>query len=138
IIWAGTGRASIVTMAVLICIILTTITMLNGFYGTSSDKVMLLTTMGANKLQIFVKLVFPSNLPTLMATLKINVGMSWIGTIMGEYLVSKEGLGYLIVYGSGVFNLDLVMTCTLVLCVMAALMYGVVALLQKAVDKRRS
>ncbi|MEG1705945.1 MAG: ABC transporter permease [Clostridia bacterium] len=138
IIWAGTGRASIVTMAVLICIILTTITMLNGFYGTSSDKVMLLTTMGANKLQIFVKLVFPSNLPTLMATLKINVGMSWIGTIMGEYLVSKEGLGYLIVYGSGVFNLDLVMTCTLVLCVMAALMYGFVALLQKAVDKRRS
>ena len=136
IIWAGTGKASIITMAVLISVVITTITILNGFVATDKEKALLLKSMGANKLQIFTKLVAPANIPTLMATLKINVGMSWIGSIMGEYLVSKEGLGYLIVYGSQVFRLDLVMTCTIVLCVLAGVMYALVALLEKIVVKR--
>ena len=136
IIWAGTGKASIITMAVLISVVITTITILNGFYETDKDKELLLRSMGANRFQIFTKLVAPANVPTLMATLKINVGMAWIGSIMGEYLVSKEGLGYLLVYGSQVFRLDLVMTCTIVLCALAGLMYAVVALLEKIVVKK--
>ena len=135
IIWAGTGKGAIITMAVLISVVITTINMLNGFLETDKDKIFLMRAMHANKLQIFVKLVAPANVPTLMATLKINVGMAWIGSIMGEYLVSKEGLGYLLVYGSQVFRLDLVMTCTIVLCALAGLMYGAVALLEKAVVK---
>ncbi len=135
IIWAGTGKASIITMAVLISVVITTITILNGFVETDKDKLLLMKSMHANRLQIFTKLVAPSNVPTLMATLKINVGMSWIGSIMGEYLVSKEGLGYLLVYGSQVFKLDLVMTCTIVLCILAGFMYAAVAMLEKAVVK---
>ena len=69
--------------------------------------------------------------------LKINVGLTWVGTIMGEYLVSRAGLGYLIVYGGAVFNLDLVMTSVIVLCLMAALMYFAVALLEKFIRKSR-
>ena len=122
-------------MAVLISVIITTISMLNGFIGTSPDKVLLLKTMNASKFQIFTKLVFPSNIPTLLSTLKINVGLSWVGTIMGEYLNSKAGLGYLIVYGGQVFKLDLVMACTVVLCVLAAIMYLVVALMEKFLVK---
>ncbi len=136
IIWAGTGKASIITMAVLISVVITTITVLNGFLATDKEKALLLRSMGANRAQIFVKLVAPANVPTLMATLKINVGMAWIGSIMGEYLVSKEGLGYLIVYGKQVFKLDLVMTCTIVLCALAGLMYAIVALLEKAVTRK--
>ncbi len=136
IIWAGTGKASIITMAVLISVVITTITILNGFCETDKEKVLLLKAMKATRWQIFVKLVAPSNVPTLMATLKINVGMAWIGSIMGEYLVSKEGLGYLLVYGSQVFRLDLVMTCTIVLCALAAIMYAIVALLEKIVVKK--
>lgn len=138
IIWAGTGKASIITMAVLISVIITTITILNGFISTDKDKTLLLQSMKANRLQIFVKLVAPANVPTLMACLKINVGMSWIGTIMGEYLTSKEGLGYLLVYGSQVFRLDMVMTCTIVLCALAGLMYGAVAIIEKIVVKAYS
>ena len=67
--------------------------------------------------------------------LKINVGMAWIGSIMGEYLVSRAGLGYLIVYGGQVFKLDLVMTATVVLCLLATLMYAVVAMLEKIIIK---
>ena len=136
IIWAGTGKASIITMAVLISVVITTITILNGFCNTDGEKILLLRSMRASRFQIFTKLVAPSNVPTLMATLKINVGMAWIGSIMGEYLVSKEGLGYLLVYGSQVFRLDLVMTCTIVLCALAGVMYAVVALLEKIVVKR--
>lgn len=135
IIWVGTGKMAIVTMAVLISVVITTINMLNGFLETDKDKILLLKSMRANRLQIFCKLVAPGNVPTLMATLKINVGMAWIGSIMGEYLVSKEGLGYLLVYGSQVFRLDLVMTCTIVLCALAGVMYAAVALLEKIVVK---
>lgn len=135
IIWVGTGKAAIITMAVLISVIITTITILNGFASTDKDKTLLLRSMGANRLQIFVKLVAPANVPTLMACLKINVGMSWIGAIMGEYLASKEGLGYLLVYGSQVFRLDMVMTCTIVLCALAGIMYGIVAIVEKIVVK---
>ncbi len=135
IIWVGTGKAAIITMAVLISVVITTITILNGFMETDKDKILLLRSMKATRLQIFTKLVAPSNVPTLMATLKINVGMAWIGSIMGEYLVSKEGLGYLLVYGSQVFRLDLVMTCTIVLCALAGIMYAVVAVLEKIVVK---
>ena len=93
--------------------------------------------MGANKMQIFFKLVLPQSLPSLISTLKINVGLAWVGTIMGEYLVSSAGLGYLIIYGGQVFKLDLVMTSTVILCVLAALMYLAVALIEKRVSSRR-
>lgn len=136
IIWAGTGKASIVTMAVLISVVVTALNLLAGFVATDKEKILLMKSMGANRVELFVKLVAPCNLPTLTSTLKINVGMAWIGSIMGEYLVSKEGLGYLLVYGSQVFRLDLVMTCTIVLCALAGLMYGAVALLEKIVTKR--
>lgn len=138
IIWAGTGQTAIVTMAVLISVVITTITMLNGFNETDENKILLLKTMNATKFQIFTKLVFPSNLPTLLSALKINVGMAWIGTIMGEYLTSKAGLGYLILYGGQVFKLDLVMTCILVLCVVAAVMYLIVARIEKMLIKWRN
>ncbi len=58
-----------------------------------------------------------------------------MGVIVGEYLVSKSGLGYLIVYGGQVFKLDLVMASVVILCLLAALMYGCVALLEKRFQK---
>ena len=138
IIWFGSGFKAIIFMAVLIGIIVAVITMLNGFMATDKDKILLLKSMGASKLQILTKLVIPGSLPTLISMLKISVGMAWIGSIMGEYLVSRAGLGYLIVYGGQVFKLDLVMASTVVLCLLASLMYVAVALLEKRVIKYKS
>lgn len=135
IVWCGSGSKAIIFMAVLIGIIVAIITMLNGFLATDKNKILLLKSMGANKIQILTKLVIPGSLPTLISMLKINVGMAWIGSIMGEYLVSRAGLGYLIVYGGQVFKLDLVMASTVVLCVLAALMYFAVTLLEKCIIK---
>ena len=128
IIWVGAGVKAIVAMAFLICIIVTVISLLNAFVGVDEGKIFLLRSMGASKWQILRKLVIPYAIPDFLSVLKINVGLSWVGTIMGEYLVSSAGLGYLIIYGGQVFQIDLVMTSTVILCILAALMYATVAL----------
>ena len=135
IIWVGAGKSAIIVMAILISVIITIINILNGFLGVDKDKILLMRTLSASKIQILFKLVLPSNLSNTIAALKVNVGMAWVGTIMGEYLVSREGLGYLIVYGGQVFNLSLVMCATVILTVLAAVMYFCVLLLEKAVSK---
>ena len=135
IVWFGSGVKSIVFMAVIITIIITVINMQNAFLSTDKGKIMLMESMGATKLQILYKLVFPSALKDFISCLKINVGMAWIGSIMGEYLTSKQGIGYLIVYGGQVFKLDLVMASTVILCILAGLMYAIVALIEKILIK---
>ena len=135
VIWFGIGTTSIVVMCILICLIITTISMLNAFVACDRDKIQLMKSMGATKFQILIKLIIPNALGDFISVLKINVGMSWVGTIMGEYLASKAGLGYLIVYGGQVFKLDLVMTSTLILCLLAGLMYFVVARLEARFKK---
>ena len=137
IIWFGSGSKSIIFMAVIIGIIVAIITMQNGFAATEKEKILLLKAMGASKFKIMTKLVIPGSLPTFISMLKISVGMAWIGSIMGEYLVSRAGLGYLIVYGGQVFKLDLVMASTVVLCVLATLMYAIVALFEKIMLRKR-
>ena len=137
IIWFGTGSKSIVVMTILIGLIVAILNMLNGFMATDENKLLLLKSMGASKWQLLTKLVIPSSLPNFISMLKINVGMAWIGSIMGEYIVSKAGIGYLIVYGGQVFKLDLVMSAVFILCVLAAIMYALVALLEKLVIKNQ-
>ena len=135
IVWIGAGMGSIIVMAVLISLVVTTVTVLSGFTAAAEEKRFLMRTLGASKAQTFLKVVLPAGVPHMMSALKISVGMSWVGVIVGEYLVSRSGLGYLIVYGGQVFKLDLVMASVVILCVLAALMYGGVALLEKRFQK---
>lgn len=131
IFWVGSGTGATIVMCILICVVITTISMLNAFISCDSDKILLMQSMHANKFQIFFKLILPHALPEFTSVLKINVGMSWVGTIMGEYLSSKAGLGYLINYGSQILKLDIVMTSITILCILAGGMYGLVSLLEK-------
>lgn len=133
IIWFGIGIKSIIAMDILIMIIITILSMLNSFNQCDKDKELLLKSMGANKLQMLFKLILPNSFCDFVSVLKINVGLTWVGTIMGEYLNSRAGLGYLIVYGGQVFNLDLVMASTFILCVLAGLMYFIVAYIEKKI-----
>lgn len=135
IFWVGSGTSATVVMSVLICIVITIISMLNAFISCDKDKILLMKSMRANKFQILFKLVLPNALPEFVSVLKINVGMAWVGTVMGEYLSSKAGLGYLINYGSQMLKLDIVMTSITLLCVLAGGMYGLVSLLEKRQQK---
>lgn len=94
-------------------------------------------TFNATKFQILTKIVIPANINTFINSLKVNIGLSLVGVISGEFLVSKAGLGYLIVYGGQVFKLDLVMTSVIILGILAGVMYGAVLLLEKIITKRR-
>ena len=135
IIVVGAGTEAIIFMALAISLIVTVLEMLAGFRATNPESIKMARTFGDTKRQVFTKIVFPSNINTLFNSLKINIGLSLVGVIAGEFLVSKAGLGYLIVYGGQVFQLDLVMSSVLILSVMAALMYQSVVLLQKFVSR---
>ena len=131
IFWMGNGMKAIVLVAVLISIVVTIISVLNGFKEVSEDKIKLLKTFGSTKLQVLTHLIIPASVPTLISTLKINVGLSWVGVIMGEFLVSKNGLGFLIVFGGQIAQLDTVMMSIILLSVLAYIMYEIVAALEK-------
>lgn len=135
IIWMGTGYTAIIFMTVLVSVIVCTMNTLAGFTEVDKTMLLLMKAMGAGKLCTLKKLIIPASLPTLMNTLKVAVGLAWIGSIMGEYIVSRAGLGYLIVYGGQVFKLDLVMTATFILCVLAGGMYGIISLVEKRLVK---
>lgn len=92
-------------------------------------------TFNCTKLQLLTKIVIPANVANFINSLKINIGLSMVGVITGEFLVSKAGLGYLINYGSQVFKLDLVMTGIVILGIVAAMMYGVISALEKILLK---
>ena len=127
IVWLGNGSTAIIGMALLISIIVTIINLVSGFKEVDPDKIKLLKAFGASRRQVLTKVVLPASLPVMTSTLKVNVGLCLVGVIMGEFLVSRAGLGYLIVYGSQVFKLDLVMSSILILAVIAALMYFMVS-----------
>ena len=102
---------------------------------TDKEKIKMAETFNANKFQILTKIVIPANIPTLFNTLKVNIGLSLVGVISGEFLVSKGGLGYLIVYGGQVFKLDLVMTSVIILAIVASIMYESIVILEKKIVK---
>ena len=135
IIWIGTGYSAIIFMTVLVAIIVCIMNTLQGFLEVDKTMLTLMRAMGASKLKQLTKLIIPASLPALINTLKIAVGLSWIGSIMGEYIVSRAGLGYLIVYGGQVFKLDLVMSATIILCALAGGMYGIIALIERRLNK---
>ena len=137
IIWVGAGTSAIIVMALAISLIVTILEILNGFINTDSEKIKMAKTFNANKFQILTKIVIPANISTFINSLKVNIGLSLVGVISGEFLVSKAGLGYLIVYGGQVFQLDLVMASVVILGILAAVMYEAVVLLEKLILKTK-
>lgn len=126
---------AIITMALAISLIVTVLEILNGFMNTDSELIKMAKTFNANKYQILTKIVIPANISTFINSLKVNIGLTLVGVITGEFLVSKAGLGYLIVYGGQVFQLDLVMTSVIILAIVAWIMYQGVTILGKIVMK---
>jgi len=136
IIWTGANVKSIIVMALLINLIISILNFYNGFLGTDSNKLKLMKSFQANKSQTLLKLVIPSSKNTIISSLKLNISMTLIGVIMGEFLVSKKGVGYLIIYGTQVFNLNLVMAGIIILVVMSFLIYECVAFIEKKLSTR--
>lgn len=136
IIWAGTGIKGITTVAISISIVITIISAYGYFTSVDDEKIKMMRSFNANKWQILYKLIIPSNFANIVSIVKINIGMSWVGVIVGEFVVSRAGIGYLIVYGSQVFKMDLVMMGVFVLAIIAFVMYEVVNIIEKIIKRR--
>jgi len=131
LIWCGANIKSVIIMALLINLIVSVITIYTGFRKVSSNHLLLFKSFGASKIKTLWYLVIPSSINSIISSLKLNISMSFIGVIMGEFLVSKEGVGYLIIYGTQVFNLDLVLAGVLILVVLSYVLYKPISLIEK-------
>ncbi len=131
IVWFGNNQSSIILVALLTSVVVTILSVLNGFLQVDEEKIKLIQIFGGTKKQILTKIVFPSNIPNILNALKINVGLSFVGVIVGEFLVAQKGLGFLIVYHSQTFQMKFVLMSILILAFLSALMYAVISYIEK-------
>jgi NitT/TauT family transport system permease protein len=135
-IWLG-ATLSVYGMSLAISLFITILMIYSGFQGIDPNKIKLAQTFGATKGQILTKVVLPGSVPTLIATLKVNAGLSLVGVVVGEFQSASLGLGYLIQYGSQVFKMNIVMTAITILAIVSSLMYLAISWLETAVMRRR-
>jgi NitT/TauT family transport system permease protein len=135
-IWLG-ATLSIYGMSLAISLFITILMIYNGFQGIDPNKIKLAQTFGATKRQVLSKVVLPGSIPTLIAALKVNVGLSMVGVVVGEFQSANIGLGFLIQYGSQIFKLNIVMTAITILALISSVMYLAIAWLEAAVMRRR-
>jgi len=135
-IWLG-ATLSIYGMSLAISLFITILMIYNGFQGIDPNKIKLAQTFGATKGQLLTKVVLPGSIPTLIAALKVNVGLSMVGVVVGEFQSANVGLGFLIQYGSQIFKLNIVMTAITILALISSVMYLAISWLEAAVMRRR-
>jgi NitT/TauT family transport system permease protein len=136
IVAIGPGFFSILTMGAIISVIITSIVVYTAFKEVDPNYIKLLKSFGATKTRCFKEAILPASMPAIISTFKVNVGLSWVGVIVGEFLVSSKGLGYMIIYGFQVFNFTLVLLSLLLIAIFATIMYQGVAYLEKKLIRR--
>ena len=131
IVWLGANMKTIIVAAVSVAVFGTVLTLYHSFAETEEDKLKLITTLGGTKKDILTKVILPGNIPTVISLMKVNLGLALVGVIIGEFLAARAGLGYLIIYASQVFKLDIVISSIFLLCVISVLLYHGIARLEK-------
>lgn len=138
IVWLGTGITTIIVAGISVAVFGSIISFYTGFKQISNEKITLIYTLGGNKRQSFSTVVLPGSVPILISTAKVNIGLSLVGVIIGEFLAARRGLGYLIIYGSQVFQLDMVISSILILCIIAMIFYKGIQYLEHKIKKKIS
>jgi NitT/TauT family transport system permease protein len=131
IVWLGASMKTIIVAGISVAIFGTIISLYAGFKEVDADKIKLIYTLGGRKRNVLLKVVLPSSIPLIISTTKVNIGLSLVGVVIGEFLAARSGLGYLIIYGSQVFKLDLVIMSIVILCIIAMGLYKGINLIEK-------
>lgn len=131
IVWLGNNIKTIIVAAVSVAVFGTILTVYTGFQSVDPEKIKLIYTFRGTKKDVLCKVILPSTIPLIISTMKVNIGLSLVGVIIGEFLAANAGLGYLIIYGSQVFKLDWVLMSILILCLLAGLLYLITGKLEK-------
>lgn len=136
IVWLGTGTKTIIVAGISVAVFGSIISLYTGFHEVDKNKLTLIRTLGGRKKDCFMKVVLPSSIPTIISTIKVNIGLALVGVIIGEFLAARRGLGYLIIYGSQVFQLNMVIMSIIILCIIALGLYQGIQVLEREVKKR--
>lgn len=136
IVWLGTGTTTIIVAGISVALFGSIISFYSGFKQCDPEKITLIYTLGGNNRDAFRKVVLPSSIPILLSTTKVNIGLSLVGVIIGEFLAARRGLGYLIIYGSQVFQLNLVIMSIILLCVIAMGLYKGTQIAEHKIKKK--
>jgi NitT/TauT family transport system permease protein len=131
IVWLGNNIKTIIVAAVSVALFGSIITLYSNFKAVEEDKIKLIYTLGGKKRDVLLKVILPSNIPSIISLMKVNIGLSLVGVIIGEFLAAKAGLGYLIIYGSQVFKLDWVVMSIVILCIVATGLYKILTYFEK-------
>lgn len=131
IVWLGTGMKTIIVAGVSVAIFGSIISLYTQFHQTNPEMEKLILTLGGNRWNIYTRIVIPYSVPTLINSMKVNIGLSLVGVIIGEFLAARRGLGYLIIYGTQVFKLDMVISSIIILCFIAYGLYFIIQKLEK-------
>ncbi|TAH68881.1 MAG: ABC transporter permease [Anaerolineaceae bacterium] len=135
IVWLGANMKTIIVAAVSVALFGSIITLYSDFKAVEEDKIKLIYTLRGNKKDVLLKVVLPSNIPSMISLMKVNIGLSLVGVIIGEFLAAKAGLGYLIIYGSQVFRLDWVIMSIVILSIIATGLYKILSFFEKRYTK---
>ena len=136
IVWLGTGMNTIIVAGMSVALFGAIISLYTGFRQVDEEKIRLIHTLGGSRRDSLFKVVLPGSIPIILSTMKVNIGLALVGVIIGEFLAARRGLGYLIIYGSQVFQLDMVITSILILCIIAMGLYQVIQGVEKFYRKR--
>ncbi len=137
IVWLGANIRTIIVAGISVAIFGTILSLYTAFVESDSEDQLLIYTLHGSKKHILTKVLFPSTLPTLISLMKVNIGLALVGVIIGEFLAARQGLGYLIIYGSQVFKLDMVILSIVVLCIVAVGLYALIGLAEKLYESKR-
>ena len=131
IVWFGATRTTIIIAGMSVAIFGSVLTLYTCFQNVDSQKLTLIYTLRGNKWHALTKIVLPENIPSIISTMKVNIGLCLVGVVIGEFIGGREGLGYLIIYGSQVFKLDWLLMSICILCIIAMGLYGIIGTVEK-------
>lgn len=135
IVWLGANMRTIIAAAVSVAVFGSVITLHQGFKQIDADMVKLIYSLGGNRVHVLLKVLLPGSVPMIISNMKVNIGLCLVGVIIGEFLAAKQGLGYLIIYSSQVFKMDLLVLSILILCVVSAILYQGIGMIEKRVAR---
>ena len=136
IVWLGSNIRTIIVASISVAVFGSILTLHNGFFSMDPDQIKLIRSLGGNRIHILTKVLLPGSIPLILANMKVNIGLCLVGVIIGEFLAAKQGLGYLIIYGSQVFQMDMVVMSIILLCIMSAALYQGVGILGKFLQQQ--
>ncbi len=134
IVWLGNSMKTIIVAAVSVAVFGSVLTLHTGFMQTDADKIRLITSLGGSRRDVLTKVLIPASVPLIISNMKVNVGLCLVGVIIGEFLSARAGLGYLIIYASQVFKMDMLVMSIVILCLVSTALYQLISMLEKRIQ----